>query len=71
MKNFMKALDSNCPAFLFLCQKFPRLNTEKIKAGVFIGPQMHQLFRDPQLDLAVSNVEKAAWNVFQHVAIGF
>jgi hypothetical protein len=39
MKNFMKALHRSGPAFSFLCEKFPRLSEEKIKAGVFIGPR--------------------------------
>jgi hypothetical protein len=71
MKYFMKALDRNGPAFSFLCEKFPRLSTEKIKAGVFIGPQISQLSRDPQFDLILSDDQKAAWNAFTHVATGF
>jgi hypothetical protein len=70
MKNFVKASDRNRPAFLFLCETFPRLSTE-IKARVFIGPQIRQLFRDPQFDLILSDDEKAAWNAFRHVATGF
>jgi hypothetical protein len=46
VKNFAKALDRNGPAFSSLCEKFPSLCAEKIKVGVFIGPQMYQLFRD-------------------------
>jgi hypothetical protein len=45
MKNFMKALDRNGPAFSFLCEKFPRLSTEKIKAAVLIGPSTSALQR--------------------------
>jgi hypothetical protein len=71
IKNFVKALDRNGPAFSFLYAKFPRLSTEKIKAGVFIGLQIRQLFRNPQFDLVLSDYEKAAWNAFQHVATGF
>jgi hypothetical protein len=37
---------------------------EKMKAGVFIGLQVCQLFRDPQFDLILSDDKKAAWNVF-------
>jgi hypothetical protein len=50
MKNFVKALDRNGPAFSLCCGKFPRLNME-IKAGVFIGPKIHQLFRDWSMSL--------------------
>jgi hypothetical protein len=71
IKNVMKALDRNGPAFSFLCEKFPRLSMEKNKAGVFISPQIHQLFRDPQVDLILTYDEKAAWNALQHITTGF
>jgi hypothetical protein len=60
MKNFVKALERNGPAFSFLCEKFPRLSTAKIKAAVLIDLQIRQLFRDPQFDLVLSDDEKAA-----------
>ena len=40
MKNFVKALDVKGPAFTYLCGKFPRLTYVKVKASVFIGPQI-------------------------------
>jgi len=45
-KNFVKALDVKGPAFTYFCGKFPRLAFEKVKAGVFIGLQIRQLFKD-------------------------
>jgi hypothetical protein len=74
MKYFVKVSYRNGPAFPFLCEKFPRLSTETtetIYAGVFIGPQIRQLFTDLQFDLALSDDEKAAWNAFRHVATSF
>ena len=50
MKNFLKALDVKGPAFMYLCGKFPTLTFEKVKAGVFIGPQIRQLFKDQQFE---------------------
>ena len=44
MKNFVKTVDVKIPAFTYLCGKFPRLTFEKVKAGVFIGPQIRQIF---------------------------
>jgi len=64
MKNFMKAVDRIGSEFSFLHEKFPRLSLEKVMAGVFIGFQICQLFRDPQFDLALGDDEKAAWNAF-------
>jgi hypothetical protein len=63
----VKALDRNGSVFSLLCEKFPRLSTEKIKAGVFIGLQIHH-FRKPKFDL---DYEKAAWNAFRYFATGF
>jgi hypothetical protein len=40
-------------------------------AGVFVGPQICQLFRDLQSALAPCDDEKAARNAFQHVGTGF
>ena len=37
MKNFVKAVDRNCTAFLYLRQKFPLLSDAKIGEGVFTG----------------------------------
>jgi hypothetical protein len=64
----LKELHRNVPAFSFLCEKFPSLNTEKAKAGVFTGPPICQLCKEPQFDVALSGDEKAAWNAFRHVA---
>ena len=44
---------------------------KKIKAGVFSCPQILQLFKKPQFVLAVSDDEKADWNAFRHVTVGF
>jgi hypothetical protein len=32
-----------------------------LKAGVFIGPQIRQLFKDQQFERVLSDKEKAAW----------
>jgi len=50
------------PAFTYLCGKFARLTFEKVKAGVFIGPQIRQLFKDKQFETVLSDKEKAAGN---------
>jgi len=71
MKNFVKVLDVKGPAFTYLCGKFPRLSLEKVKAGVFIGPQFRQLFKDQQFEAVVSDKEKAAWQSFEKVSNGF
>jgi hypothetical protein len=71
MKNFVTALDMNCPAFAYLREKFPRLSAEKTKAGVFIGPQIRQLFKDDYIECVLSESEKTAWESFKHFSTGF
>jgi hypothetical protein len=51
MKNFVKTLDRNGLLFSFLCEKFSKLSAEKIKPTVFIGPHIHQLFRNCSVSL--------------------
>ena len=60
MKNFVKALGVKGPAFTYLRGKFPRRTSEKVKAGVFIGPQIRQLFKDQQFEAVLSDKEKVA-----------
>jgi hypothetical protein len=71
MKNFVKALDVKGPAVTYLCEKFPRLSFEKVKSGLFIGPQIRQLFKDQQFEAVLSDKEKAAWQSFEKVSNGF
>jgi len=58
-------------ALTYLCGKFPRLTFEKVKAGVFIGPQIRQLFNDQQFEVVLSDKEKAASQSFEKVLSGF
>ena len=71
IKNFVKALDVNGSAFTYLREKFPRLSYEKVKAGVFVGPQIRELFKDHQFETVLSKKEKAAWESFKNVSNNF
>jgi len=71
MKNFVKALNVKGPAFTYLSGKFPRLTYEKVKAGVIIGPQIRQLFKDQQFESVLSDKEKAAWQSCKKISNGF
>jgi hypothetical protein len=70
MKKFEKAFDMNSPAFTYLSVKCPQLSAEKIKAVVFFGPQIRQLFKDDYFECVLSDSEKRAWKSFQNVSIG-
>ena len=49
----MKAMDRKGRGFAFL-QKFPRINMEKLKVGIFDGHQIRELMKDPMFDEALS-----------------
>ncbi|GBP73238.1 hypothetical protein EVAR_55004_1 [Eumeta japonica] len=43
MKQFVKALHQDCPACEYLKSFFPKLSEAKVKAGIFVGPQINKL----------------------------
>ena len=46
MKQFVKALDKHGNCFNYIVKKFPGLSMEKLKAGIFDGPQIRKLIQD-------------------------
>ena len=42
MKQFVKALNKEGACFKYICGKFPGLTIEKLKAGIFNGPQIRK-----------------------------
>ncbi|KAK1793082.1 hypothetical protein P4O66_011490, partial [Electrophorus voltai] len=71
MKNLVKAMDRNGSAFKYLYEKFPWLSEAKIKEGIFVGPQIHQLFIDEKLNYLLKGDEKKAWDAFRLVSTNF
>ena len=61
MKQFVKALGKNGACFQYICKSVPSLSNEKLKAGIFDGPQIWQLMRDQKFCDSVNEVELAAW----------
>ncbi len=45
IKQFVKALDENWECFKDICSVFQGLTIEKLKAGIFDGPQIRKLLR--------------------------
>ena len=43
MKQFVKALDKQGRCFEYICSKFPNISSEKLKAGIFDGPNTRAL----------------------------
>ena len=71
MKNFVKALDREVRGFAFLHQKFQRKTMEKLKAGIFDGPQIMELIKDTSFDDALNPAEPSAWLSLESVIANF
>ena len=67
MQQFTKVLDQDDNCFKYFCKKFPSLTNEKMKAGVFHGPQIRQVLNDQQSILKMNKQERSAWEVFAEV----
>ncbi|KAI6646874.1 hypothetical protein LOD99_9143 [Oopsacas minuta] len=46
MKQLVTSLDKDGPYFKYICRLFPAMSNEKLKAGIFDGPQVRSLIRD-------------------------
>ena len=53
------------------CAVFPELSIEKLKAGIFDGPQVRQLIRDPEFEKSMTTLELKAWKAFVLVVKNF
>ena len=71
MKQFVRALHLDRECFQHILRTFPGLSYEKIKAGVFDGPQIRTLVRDQAFFQAMNDKEKAAWLSFVDVMKNF
>ena len=71
IKQFTKALDKEGDCFTYLCQAFPGLTMEKLKASIFDGQQIRQLIRDPEFENSMNEVELEAWKAFVLVVKNF
>ena len=58
MKNFVKAMDRNGTAFLYLRQKFLLLSDAKIREGVFTGPDIRSVLRDEVFERIITGDEQ-------------
>ncbi|KAJ8716001.1 hypothetical protein PYW08_013286 [Mythimna loreyi] len=62
VKNFVKALDKEGPAFQYLKTIFPKLSDAKLKEGIFVGPQIRKLMKDTDFEKTLNDNELNAWN---------
>ena len=59
LKHLLKAMNIEDSVFYFL-QRLSQISTEKLKAGIFDGPQIKELMKDPMFDEALSEAELSA-----------
>ena len=71
IQQFTKALNKDGSCFSYLCYVFPRLSIEKLKGGIFDGPQVRQLIRDPEFEKSMTKLESEAWKAFVLVVKNF
>ena len=71
MKNFVKALNKDGPSFKFLQNKFLYMSDATLRAGVFDGPKIRELMKDPTVDKVLTGHEKRSWVSFKRVATNF
>ena len=61
IKQFVEALDKNGDCFRYIRSRFPYTSYGKVRAGIFDGPRIRTLIRDPAFVLHMTVVESAAW----------
>ena len=71
IKQLVKALHENGECFRYLCQSFPGINLEKLKAGFFNGRDMLELMQDENFLLSMNPLEADAWQGFVGVVQNF
>ena len=65
MKNLVMAMNCSGNAFQYLKQKYEGLKTEaKLKAGIFVGPEIRELIGDTAFREKMNRHEAAAWDAF-------
>jgi hypothetical protein len=67
MKQFARALPKTGNCFMYHCKKFPHLLEAKLKADVFVGPDIRKLMFDEHFFLTITEVEREAWMAFKSV----
>ena len=53
MKQLVKALDKNGHCFRYIRSRFPGTSYEKVRAGIFDGPQIQTIIRNPAFVLHI------------------
>ena len=71
MKQFVKALNKEGTCFQYICKTFPGLTIEKLKAGVFHGPDIRKLIQDENFVTSMNQLQSKTWRSFVAVTQNF
>lgn len=71
VKQLVKTMDTNKPAFIYLRTKFLRLSEEKIKKKIFMGPQIRDIFKNLKFENLLNYDEKQVWGSVCQVCTNF
>jgi hypothetical protein len=71
VKQFVTAMDFGGEAFQEIRLMYPKMTEAKLKAGIFIGPQVRAMLASESLENKIITVEKTAWKAFREVVNGF
>ncbi|KAK9871336.1 hypothetical protein WA026_011602 [Henosepilachna vigintioctopunctata] len=71
MKQFVKTLSTVEGCFKYIILPFPSLSYEKIKAGVFDGPQIPQLIENERFIETMTELENNDWLAFKSTVKDF
>ena len=71
IKQFVKQLNTEGEAFKYIQELFPKLSEAKIKAGVFVEPEVKRVIDSVDFPEMLSEVERTAWPCFVSAVKGF
>lgn len=71
IKQFFRALKDNEPFLHTIQELFPSISREKIRAGVFTGPQVNTMLESSSLPPCMSQTQLAAWRSINSVRKNF
>jgi hypothetical protein len=67
IKNFVKCMDKTGHGLEYVRNKFPNVSGAKIKADIFLGPQMREVMQGKQLDEDLNETERNGWLSFKRI----
>ena len=64
-------MNKESEGFDYLRQKFPKIRKAKKKDGIFVGPQITQIFKDQDISTKLNSTNRRGWKAFEKVCSNF